>query len=119
MKDKFPLLAVACALLLRPVIFNAAWAQAPAQCDGCALMEEALKTVQGLTPGTPRSKVELDFRADGGLQQIPGPTRYLFKKCPLIKIEVEFTHFEGQQDGMPSDQVVKVSRPYLEYPASD
>ena len=119
MKDKLTLFAVALALLLQPVVFRTASAQDPAQCDSCALVEEALKTVQGLTPGTPRSKVELDFRADGGLQQIPGPTRYLFKKCPLIKIEVEFTHFEGQQDGMPSDQVVKVSRPYLEYPASD
>jgi hypothetical protein len=114
---RLPLIALA--LLIQPLVLCTAYAQAPAQCDDCSLVEEALKAVAGLTPGTPRSKVELSFRADGGLQSIPGPTRYIFKKCPLIKIEVEFTHFEGQQDGLPSDEVVKVSRPYLEYPASD
>ncbi len=119
MMKRFPFPALALAVLLQPVIVNRAHAQAPAHCDGCALMEEALKTVQSFTPGTPRSKVEQDFRPDGGLQPVPGPSRYVFKSCPLIQIEIEFTHFEGQRDGLPSDQVIKVSRPYFWYPAYD
>jgi hypothetical protein len=119
MVKRFLVLALALVVSLQPVVLRTARAQAPARCDGCALIEEALKAAQTLTPGTPRSKVEMDFRPDGGLQPFYGPSRYLFKKCPSIKIEIEFTHFDGQQDGLPSDQVIKVSRPYLEYPFYD
>lgn len=119
MRGLFRAAAVLLVVPFEPASVLCAWAQQRTSCDSCAPVEDALKVVQGLTPGTPRSKVELDFEPDGGLQPIPGPTRYLFKKCPLVKIEIEFTHFEGQQDGLPSDQVVKVSRPFLEYPASD
>jgi hypothetical protein len=117
MMRRSPLLALA--LVLQPFIMSTAHAQAPAGCEGCALMEAALKAVQNLSPGSPRAKVELDFRPDGGLQPFQGPTRYVFKKCPLVKVDIEFTHFDGEQDGLPSDQIINVSRPYLEYPAYD
>lgn len=96
-----------------------AFAQAPANCDACALMEEALKIVGDLVPGVSRSEVEQDFKPDGGLQFFQNSSRYVFKKCPLIKVDIEFTHFEGQQDDLKSDQIIKISRPYLEYPFMD
>jgi len=105
--------------VLQPVIPCKAYAQGPAKCDSCALLEDALRTLQDFPPGTPRSKVEEELRPDGGLQSLHGATRYIFKKCPLIKVDIDFTYFDGQQDNLPSDQVVKVSRPYLEYPDSD
>jgi hypothetical protein len=117
--EKRLLLVFVLAVCLQPVIAIKASAQAPASCDSCDLMAEALSTVQSFAPGTPRSKVEQEFSPDGGLQFFYGPSRYIFRKCPLIKVDIEFTHFDGEQDGLPSDQVVKVSRPYLEYPFSD
>lgn len=119
MKALFRVAAALLAISFLPALFGQATAQQATICDGCTLIEEAMKAAQSLTPGTPRSKVEIDFRSDGGLQPLPGPTRYVFKKCSAIKIEIEFTHFDGQQDGLSSDQVIKVSRPYLESPFSD
>jgi len=116
---RLPIFVLAIALSLQPALTGSAYAQAPANCDSCALMEDALKILQTLVPGTPRSKVEQDFRPDGGLQSFRNSSRYVFKKCPLIKVDIEFTHFEGQQDDLQSDQIIRISRPYLEYPFYD
>ncbi|MGB6692217.1 MAG: hypothetical protein WBE76_30610 [Terracidiphilus sp.] len=115
----FALLVLAAAISLQPAPTSSAYAQAPANCDSRALMEDALKILKDLVPGTPRSRVEQDFRPDGGLQSFHNSSRYVFKKCPLIKVDIEFTHFDGQQDDLKSDQIIKISRPYLEYPFSD
>jgi len=41
--------------------------------------------------------------------------------CSFIKIEVEFRAKSGHQsmDSSPSDRVVHISKPYLEYPILD
>ena len=57
---------------------------------------------------------------DSGLQMFD-TVRYVFKKCRTIQILV---HFEGGAPGkpaasLPTDRIVTVSRPYLEYQAMD
>jgi hypothetical protein len=80
---------------------------------------EVLNRISEIKVGDPRSKVELNFVEDGGLQ-FPPQTRYLWKDCKYVKIEVEFS--PGTNDWskfLPTDKVVKVSKPYLELPAKD
>jgi hypothetical protein len=43
------------------------------------------------------------------------------KSCSFIKIDVEFAGegIEKRSDYLPGDKIVRVSRPYLEYPVFD
>jgi hypothetical protein len=48
-------------------------------------------------------------------------SRYTFKKCHFIKVDVEFSpEKSGKEAGFsPADKVSEVSRLYLEYPVYD
>ena len=86
-----------------------------------ALIKEVLEVAGNLKEGSIRSEVERDFTLDGGIQ-FRGTSRYMFKKCHFIKIEVTFSKDERAGtwiDGSPEDRVVTVSKPYLEYPVMD
>ena len=89
--------------------------------DSCYLGAiEVVNSISEIKVGDPRSKVELNFEEDGGMQ-FPPQTRYLWKDCKYVKIEVEFSH-TGANDWSnlrPTDKVVKVSKPYLELPSKD
>jgi hypothetical protein len=91
---------------------------APARQDSCAaLIQNAIKTVNELRDGGIRADVERNFNLDGGLN-FRERTRYIFKKCHYIKIDVEFSN-NGKRDNsaidFPStDIIVRVSKPYLE-----
>jgi hypothetical protein len=85
------------------------------------LIKEAISVAGNLKERNIRSEVERDFVLDGGLQS-RGTSRYMFKKCRFIKIEVTFSNDELSGtwiDGSPNDRVVNVSKPYLEYPFMD
>ena len=88
--------------------------------ESCGVIEEALQETGKLKPGTTRDKVEVSFVLDGGLNFVM-TSRYSFRKCRSIKVDVEFSDREGgsPKDFSATDRVVKVSRPYLEYPAFD
>jgi hypothetical protein len=86
----------------------------------CGMIEEALEETSKLKPGITRDKVEVSFVLDGGMQG--GRTsRYSFRRCPSIKVDVEFADrgAGSPADSSPTDRIVKVSRPYLELPAYD
>jgi len=92
----------------------------PEKENECALVSGALKAVQELAPGSSRALLEQKFEVDGGMQ-FPGNSRYLFRQCPYVKIDVEFQG-DGIKDRaalLPTDKIVRVSKPYLEYPSSD
>lgn len=96
------------------------FAQDKSSCNDCSLVQQALSTAKGLDPGKTRADVEAEFAMDGGLQMFD-TVRYVFKRCRTIQILV---HFEGGAPGkpaasLPTDRIVTVSRPYLEYQAMD
>lgn len=95
-----------------------AGAQAPE--SKCRVITAALRSVQTLTPGTARSQLEKDFELDGGMQ-FAAHSRYVFKACNDIKIDVELsgTGIDDRADFLPTDTIVKVSEPYLELPSTD
>ncbi|HKF50022.1 MAG TPA: hypothetical protein VKB38_21845 [Terracidiphilus sp.] len=94
--------------------------------DHQAFIERAIQSADSIQPGNSRAKIEQDFVMEGGLQTA-AQTRYVLKKCRLIKIDVEFTAADGGKpqfttdtgEYSPDDVVVKVGRPYLEYPIAD
>jgi hypothetical protein len=93
-----------------------AWAQANQQCGDA--ITRVLNVVGGLKAGDKRADVERNFRMDGGLSFTPA-NRYVFKDCPYIKIDVEFSQQSKSGKYAPTDVVGHVSKPYLEYPYSD
>jgi hypothetical protein len=90
--------------------------------DACAILKEAIGEVGQIKPGMTRREVEEHFQLDGGLQ-FRNTTRYIYPKCREvnIKVEIEFNLAvpADQITGSPDDTVVKVSTPYLDYPARD
>ena len=88
--------------------------------DDCRVIEDALKRIDDLKPGDLRAKLEQSFELDGGLQ-FPARSRYVFKTCRYIKVEVELSSegIQARTDFLPSDKIVKISRPYLEHPVYD
>ncbi|HVZ16733.1 MAG TPA: hypothetical protein VG897_06430, partial [Terriglobales bacterium] len=75
----------------------------------CNVVVEALQAARALKAGDTRSKLELDFAEDGGLQ-VRSPTRYTFRKCHYIKIDVNFAITSGNKmEFLPTDKIVSIS----------
>jgi hypothetical protein len=88
--------------------------------DAAQFIEKAIKAVIYIQSGEVRAELERDFELDGGLQTAQN-SRYVYKACHLIKIDVEFTisNSSSLPESAPTDQVNHVSKPYLEYPFAD
>jgi uncharacterized phage protein gp47/JayE len=86
----------------------------------CSDAREAITDADGIRAGMTRREIEKRFRRDGGLQ-FPRTTRYLYPDCDYIKIEISFEPVTSHGGDMFSgdDKVVKVSKPYLDYPVAD
>ena len=81
----------------------------------------SLAQIEKIQLGMTRSDVEKLFVSDGGMS-----TRYrktfVFRDCPYIKIDVEFT--SNDENGKPikeepADRITLVSKPYLAQPTAD
>ena len=107
-------------LLFSVVSSGTTYPQQPSTCDGCSVVQDALKASDALKPGMSRKDLEERFEPDGGMQT-GGWGRYVFRRCRTIKIDVRFS---GAEEGrgaemLPTDKLVGVSRPYLETPFMD
>jgi hypothetical protein len=90
-----------------------------------AWIRQVMHSISTIKPGMTRKDLFAIFAEDGGLS-IRTRGRYVYKQCPYIKVEVEFELVDkehGTVSGMtledPADKIVRVSRPYLEYPFMD
>jgi len=93
---------------------------APQERHECPAVLHALEARSKLKVGTTRREVEKLFDRDGGLQ-FPESTRYVFRECREIKVDIEFKHVPSGTGPLLSDEdtVTKVSTLYLQYPAKD
>jgi hypothetical protein len=90
--------------------------------DSCrSVIDRAMNDVSHLKPGLTRADVERMFYPDGGIQSFHGPTRYIYRPCHSIKIDVEFAPARADEglQGSAEDGVKSVSKPYLENPFFD
>jgi hypothetical protein len=81
--------------------------------------QEALTQLQNVRVGMHRLDIERSFTQDGGMA-FRDRTVYVFKKCPYIKVEVVFASdpaVEGRFS--PNDEVVSISKLFIDYPAKD
>jgi hypothetical protein len=88
--------------------------------DAIQFLEKAMKAVREIQLGEARAELERDFVLDGGLQTAQN-SRYVYRACHFIKIDVGFTisNASSLPEPAPTDQVRHVSKPYLEYPFAD
>jgi hypothetical protein len=84
-------------------------------------VSSVLRWTHDIQPGMTRKDLLRVFTEEGGLstrtQRI-----YVLKGCPWIKVDVEFAPVGEAQNGLiesPSDQILKVSKPYLDYSIKD
>jgi hypothetical protein len=109
------------AFMFSALVFSSRAQQADKQDQSENLIKEAISIAGNLKEGSIRSEVERDFELDGGIQS-RGLSRYMLKKCHLIKIDVTFSKDKNSGTwivGSPDDKVTSVSKPYLEYPVMD
>ena len=81
-------------------------------------IQHVLQNTSNIKPGMTRKSLSHSFEEDGGMQS-RSQARYVYKHCRYIKIEVEFSFVNEGLNQSPDDKIIKVSRPYLEYPFFD
>ncbi len=81
-------------------------------------VQQVMRSLSIIKPGLKRKDLLQIVTEDGGLST-RSQGRYVYKHCPYIKVDVQFSSVNEGTDQSPDDKIVKVSRPYLEYPISD
>jgi len=78
-----------------------------------------LKECQQIKPGMTRADLLKVFTTEGGLWS-PGHRTYVLRRCPQIKVDVEFVPTQPDQTGeKPTDIISKISKPYLDWSVID
>jgi hypothetical protein len=96
-----------------------ATSQTTASQDHVRWVESSLHEMKAVKVGATRSEVEKLFVAEGGMSTVSQKT-YSFRTFPYFKVDVEFIAEPGNPaGGSPDDKVIKISRPYLDWPRGD
>lgn len=85
-------------------------------------LAKVMGQIAAIKPGMYRKDLATLFRADGGLTFFGQSSRFVYKECPLIKINVEFKRPAEKAPPKwddPDDVIESISKPYLEYPFAD
>jgi hypothetical protein len=80
----------------------------------------AINIVNALHPGMTRADILKNFTTEGGLSARKW-NHYVYKRCPLIKIDVTFVIAaqENQFEEAATDRIATVSKPYLQFSIYD
>src|SRR5437667_276712 len=79
------------------------------------------KSSISVKPGMTRNDLLRVFTIEGGLSNRLHRT-YVYKRCPYIKVAVEFEAVGNPEDiltEMPADKIEKISTPFLQYSVMD
>ena len=82
-----------------------------------AWIADVLNATQTIKGGMTRSDLMTVFTTKGGLSTTSQRT-YVYRQCPYIKVDVTFAG-SGRDEELPTDKIVKVSRPYLAWAVAD
>jgi hypothetical protein len=85
-------------------------------------IDSVMGSILTIKPGMTRKDLFKVFKEEGGVFSRTR-RKYVYKECPYIKVDVEFTPV-GNEDNplteeMPEDKITSISRPYLEYGITD
>jgi hypothetical protein len=81
-------------------------------------IESVIISIRTIKPGATRKDLRQMFTEEGGFYH----RAYAYKRCPYIKVDVEFAPVGNQDNGfteMPEDKAITISRPYLDYGITD
>jgi hypothetical protein len=85
-------------------------------------MQHVMRSLSTIKPGMTRKDLSRILDTDGGLS-FRAQGRFVYRRCPYIKVDVEFSPVDEDANSYPhwnpDDKIIKISRPYLEYPSSD
>jgi len=87
-------------------------------------IDHVMRSISTIKPGMTRRDLFTVFTGEGGISTRTR-RRYVYKHCPYIKVEVEFSPANQLGSGReataedPGDKIVNISRPYLEYSIAD
>jgi len=84
-------------------------------------MSDILSEWGKMTPGTTRAELLKVFTTEGGLSNAKHRI-FVHRRCPYIKVDVDFTLSDPKQsavDERPTDTVSKISKPYLAWSIAD
>lgn len=84
-------------------------------------ISDILAECKKVAPGATRAELLKIFTTEGGIFTAKHRT-FVHRRCPYIKVDVDFTLSDPKQsvlDEQPTDTVSKISRPYLEYSIID
>jgi len=91
------------------------------QTTSCKCVTDALADIGKIKAGMKRKDLDEMFFVDGGLSSII-TRRLVYKKCNFIKVEVKFRLIDGNNKfpkQTPDDEIIEISKPYLEHPFID
>jgi len=86
-----------------------------------AWVEKSLKEIESVKVGMTRLELLKVFTEEGGISTRTW-RRYVYRDCPYIKVDVEFEPVgepENKLTQSPSDKIVKISKPFLEWSILD
>lgn len=92
-----------------------AWGQShapsppPGDWEHTMWIDGTLTAIESVEVGMSRKDLDKLFTPEGGLHAISQGEVYLYKECPYIKVDVQFT-----KDG----KISRISRPYLAHPTT-
>jgi hypothetical protein len=89
-------------------------------------MDQVLKDVSSIQSGMTRAELLRVFTTEGGLST-RDEQRYVYRRCPLIKVMVSFRRPADADDdwgGAPEEEragdiIQSISKPFLEYSITD
>ena len=89
--------------------------------DHTVWISEVLKEIELVKVGMTRNDLLKVFTTEGGLSTRRSRT-YVYRKCPYIKVDVEFQpvqHVDDTLTQFPEDKIVRISKPYLQWSILD
>lgn len=84
-------------------------------------ISDVLAECKKIVPGATRAELLKIFTTEGGISTAKHRT-FVHRRCPYIKVDVDFTLSDSKQsavDERPNDTVSKISKPYLEWSIGD
>lgn len=86
-------------------------------CEHTKWIEKALRAIGTVKVGMTRSELMTVFTTEGGISTTSERT-YAYRQCPYIKVDVKFSA-TSQEVELPTDKIVQISRPYLDWSVAD
>ena len=103
------LFGAGCLLLLSTFVVSAQTSKRAQPDDDQAYLQwlsKSLMFIQTIKVGMTRRDLLTHFTEDGGIQQV-GSERYVYKQCPIIKVDVTFAPSAGDHS---NDRIKSISK---------